>query len=194
MRLFAAAALLLLVGGVAYVVYDHWPRTERHDYAVGAKDEVVAPYPCRLAKQSGDVVRVEEWAENFGIKPLVFTARAPGTARFQCSGATFVVAVRAPVRVVLRAPAAARVGERFTATLVARDADGGELEIGRYGDIEWTFTDGVAADNPGSCEFPPWCGSAPAASSWARATATGVGKIAARFGGLDAAATITVAP
>jgi hypothetical protein len=194
MRVFAAAGVLLLVGGVAYVVYEHWPRSERHDYAVGAKDEVVAPYPCRFAGQSGDVLGVEEWAESFGVKPLVFTARAPGTARFACTDTTFIVRVRAPVAVVLRAPAAARVGERFTVTLVARDADGGELEIGRYGDIEWMFTDGVAADNPGSCEFPPWCGSAPPASSWARATAAGVGKIAARFGGLSAAATLTVAP
>lgn len=195
-RIFVAivCAAALTSAGVACRAW--WPRTEEHYFAIGAREKVVAPYPCRLRESkrlhgAGDVLTVEEWERDAsGVAPLVFTAVAPGTARFACDGGTYVVHVRQAVSVALRGPTRARVGERFATTLVGVDAQGRDLEIGRYGQIDWNFDGALRADNPGSCEFPPWCSRPPAGASWVVATQVGFGHVKAQFGGLSAAASI----
>ena len=244
------ALIILACVALAAAVYAYenwWPRTETHDYAVGAEDEVVAPYPCRLRdavpaasltasstvrdseravasrgapaatseeggcwwqltdergsgrgpqqrrRRENHAQSNEEWARDaWGIAPVVFTAHTPGVARFVCDGATFVVRVHAPARVALKSPTRVAVGERFTPTLTVVAADGTALELGRYATIDWTFTGAIRGDNPGGCEFPPWCGRAPAGATWAVGTAPGTGRVTGTFAGLAATVAVDV--
>jgi hypothetical protein len=160
---------------------------------------VVAPYPCELrdaeARGGGSqpVVDVERWAPDaWGIAKLVFTARAPGVARFACSGMTYVVDVRAPKALLLEAPTSAPAARRFAVQLSARDARGERLDVGRYAEVDWAFSGAVRADSGGGCEFPPWCGNPPPGASWAMGTGPGTGHVRATFGGLAATADIAV--
>jgi hypothetical protein len=184
-----------LVGAALFVYYNFFPIYYTHDVAVGAEDEVVAAYPCRLSDESeAGVVKVEQWAkDSFGVAKLVFTALAPGRARFACSDRqNYVVRIFAPIAVALRVPATVHLGDRFAATLVGVAADGRALELGRYASIDWRVDGGLRADNSSSCEFPPWCDSPPPASTWVRAVTAAAGRVSARFADLRATVQISI--
>ncbi len=186
----AALAAAIAVG------WANWPwRTEVHLYAVGAKDEVVAPYPCAVVG-APPFLAVEQWAPDaWGIRRVVFAARGDGVARFACSGGvTYVADVRTPASVAIDAPATMPMASRFAPRLFARDASGAELEVGRYADIDWSVEGALRADGPGSCEFPPWCGSPPAGATWVVGANVGTGRVTARFAGFSASATIGITP
>ncbi len=158
------------------------------DAAVGAHDQLPARECVITRAEPAGAVALDHWPGG----SEVYRAVAPGTAMVRCAGASYRIHVEAPAGARLAAPVSVRPGERFAATLELVGASGKPLAIGRYGEVAWTFGAPLGADNPGSCEFPPWCGSPPAGGSWVVAPSPGSGRIEAAFAGARATATVEV--
>jgi len=151
--------------------------------AVGAGEELSRIYgPCPHGPTAG---------------PLRFTsgdhyeAMTPGHVRLECRDGVVVVDVRPVHRLAITPVADAAVGARPVYSIVAYDARGTELLVGRDGAVVWTFSGALSARaRPGCGDILPIC---PAASNgYASADTPGIGVVMATFGALRASTTTTV--
>ena len=179
MRARLALVVLFLLGGCPM-------RTEERLLAVGGVHALEASEPCQLAQvEPASALEDLHWKD-----ALVVRARSEGHAELACGNKKAHLRLVKPARLdLVLVDDHVSVGRRFQVRAVPRDADGHELEIGKWTELAWHADGVVTPDADRSAGEFGMCETCFGVHGF-RATAEGSATIDARLG--DATGTLRV--
>ena len=149
---------------------------------------------CQLARAEPEgIVKDLEWT-----RPLALEARGEGQAEVSCGSERIVLKMVSPARLEIKLLDAAHpnnvaVDRRITVQALLLDRQGRELEVGKFTNFEWDFSENLKAANDSSSREFGFCDTCFGLHHF-RAVAPGKGSIIARLGSSRGELTIVVNP
>lgn len=165
-------------------------RTEQRLLAVGGVHALEATEPCQLAQiEPSSALEDLHWKD-----ALVVRARSEGSAELACGKHKAHLRLVKPARLdVVLVDDHVVIGRRFHVRAVPRDAEGRELEIGKWTELAWHADGAVTADTDRSAGEFGMCDTCSGVHGF-RANAEGTATIDARLGDATGTLRITARP
>lgn len=185
----------VLVSAMSWLFSANDPRdAERRLLAVGGIHVFDSQPPCRLLRaQPGQTVEDLGWADTLALE-----AKGEGHVEVDCGPKTFMLEIKAPVRLEIALldnsrPAEIAVHERFKVRATLYDEQGRELEVGKFTHFQWTAAGILEIANDRSAGEFGFCDTCYGMQGF-RAVQPGEGSLTASLNSLQGTLMVTAKP